>query len=154
MASSSGCPGETFRPNPARAGGSDPEPWRVLVVDDEPDVFAVLEMAVGGERSRGRVIELEWSASGASARQRLAAGEVFDLLMVDIVMEHASAGLDLIQWVLAEFGDQRPRMVVLTGQPGDVDERLARFLPGVDAFILKTDAEWDRLLAVLDGLLG
>lgn len=146
------CP-TTLRPDHSAPQGAAPAPWRILVVDDEPDVYAVLEMALGGERVEGRPLELTWSSSGAAARGRLQAGEAYDLLLVDIVMEHASAGLDLIQWVLGAYGETRPVMVVLTGQPGDVDERLARFMPGVDAFILKTDAEWDRLLAVIGGLL-
>src|SRR5881628_1660149 len=80
-----GVPAETVRP----AG----PPWKVLIVDDEPEVHQATMFALSGLAIAGRGIEFLHAASGAEARALLAHEKDIALMLLDVVMETEDAGL-------------------------------------------------------------
>jgi diguanylate cyclase (GGDEF)-like protein len=105
----------------AQAPGGDP--WRVLVVDDDPDVFRVTELSLKRLRFRDRAVQLLTASSGGAARVHLKNERDIAVALIDVVMETETAGLDLIRAIRTELGLTDMRIIVRTGQPGQAPER-------------------------------
>jgi len=99
------------------------KPWRILVVDDEPEVRSVTRLVLGGFELDGRRLEIVEAGSGHEARAILSRDSRFELLIVDVVMETESAGLDLVKFVREELKNRFVRIVLRTGHPGQAPER-------------------------------
>src|SRR5215469_18214471 len=79
------------------AEAHDGDPWRVLVVDDDPDVFRVTELSLKRLRFRDRPVQILTASSGGTARAHLENEHDIALALIDVVMETETAGLDLIR---------------------------------------------------------
>ena len=103
-------------------------PQRILVVDDEPDLCEILCFNL---ESEGFATKHCFSAEDALAL--LDGGESFDLLLLDVMMEHMS-GLDLAKQLRAR-GDNTP-IIFLTAL-GTEEDLLRGFDAGGDDYIVK-----------------
>jgi diguanylate cyclase (GGDEF)-like protein len=103
--------------------GYGDDPWRVLVVDDDPDVFRVTELSLKRLRFRERAVELLTASSGDAARACFSQERDIAVALIDVVMETETAGLDLIRTIRTEFGLSDTRIILRTGQPGQAPER-------------------------------
>jgi diguanylate cyclase (GGDEF)-like protein len=108
---------------------SEQPTWRVLVIDDDPDVHAATRFALSGTRILGRHIELWHAHSAAEARAVLATDLEPAVILLDVVMETPDAGLALIDHIRHDRGLTATRIVLRTGQPGYAPEHetLARY---------------------------
>jgi CheY-like chemotaxis protein len=98
------------------------EPWRVLVVDDDEEVHLVTRLTLRGLEVEGRPVCLHSAKSRAEAQEVFASGPPFAVALVDVVMESATAGLDLLRWVRQDLGERATRLLVRTGHPGLLEE--------------------------------
>ncbi|MGB1558782.1 MAG: serine/threonine protein phosphatase, partial [Oceanococcaceae bacterium] len=67
--------------------------WKLLIVDDEPEVHRVTELALDDFRFQERPLELIHVYSGAEAIRALDAQPDIALVLLDVVMETDHAGL-------------------------------------------------------------
>ena len=104
-----------------------PHAIHVLVVDDDPDVRAMLTMVLA--RSPMTVSE---AVSGTEAMERLARG-AFDIALVDVHLPDHS-GLDILRW--ARDADVDVETIVLTGH-ADVETAVEAMRLGAYDFIAK-----------------
>jgi DNA-binding NtrC family response regulator len=104
-----------------------PDAIHVLVVDDDPDVRAMLMMVLA--RPPMTVSE---AVSGAEAMKRLARG-AFDVALVDVHLPDHS-GLDILRW--ARDADVDVETIVLTGH-ADVETAVEAMRLGAYDFITK-----------------
>jgi response regulator RpfG family c-di-GMP phosphodiesterase len=100
-----------------------PKPWRLLVVDDEPDIHAVTRLALGKVSFKGREIEVLSAYSGAQGFDMLASEPDIALVLLDVVMETDDAGLRLARRIREELHNNLVRIVLRTGQPGQAPEQ-------------------------------
>jgi signal transduction histidine kinase/CheY-like chemotaxis protein len=109
----------------ARPGAPAVPRARLLVVDDEPLVGAVLERTLGEEH------EVVVCGGAREALDRLARGETFDLVLSDLLMPDLT-GMDLHAELSRTHPDLTRRMVFLTG--GACTEAARAFLarPGME----------------------
>jgi len=110
---------ETAEPNATQ------KVWRILVVDDDKEVHAVTRLALGDMRFDNGRVEIV-SAHSAQEAQALMAKDRrnrFALAIVDVVMENATAGLDLVKFIRGDLGNSIVRIYLRTGQPGHAPER-------------------------------
>ncbi len=121
------------------------EPWRVLIVDDEPEVHSITRLALGDCEHLGRGIEFLCAHSGAEARALLARETGIALAYVDVVMETDTAGLDLIHHIRNELGDKAMRIILRTGQPGIAPERQVIRDFDINDYMAKTNSSADKL---------
>ncbi len=124
-------------------------PWRVLVVDDEPDVHRITARVLGDYRFRGRGLSLISAYSAAEARQRLAEIDDIAVIIVDVVMETERAGLDLVRHIRNERGDRLVRIVLRTGQPGSAPERDVILAYDIDDYREKSELTAPRLFTMI-----
>ena len=94
---------EPASPTPVR-----PRPARILIVDDEPDILALLDEVLSRE---GYTIER--AASGREALEQVA-GQRFDLVISDVRMPDGD-GRELYRALCAQHPELARRVLVLTG---------------------------------------
>jgi response regulator RpfG family c-di-GMP phosphodiesterase len=107
--------------------GTQPRPprhvWKVLVVDDEPDVRTMTRLCLKDFRFASRELQFLEAASAAEARALLAEHSDIAVALVDVVMETDDAGLQLVNYIRNELGNSLIRLIIRTGQPGMAPER-------------------------------
>lgn len=127
--------------------------WQILVVDDEPDVHAVTDLALRNKRWRGRKFATTSAASAKEAEKILEAkGDIFDVAFIDVVMETDHAGLDLVR-TIRRTCERSLRIVLRTGQPGIAPEEKVLNDYDIDAYLAKPDATPERLYSLLRSAL-
>ena len=97
-------------------------PWVVLVVDDEPAVHDVTRLVLGVFSFEGRAVELLHAYSGEQAAEILRQRPDIAVVLLDVVMETETAGLDLVDRVRRELNNRRVRIVLRTGQASQLSE--------------------------------
>lgn len=127
------------------AGGFGDPPWKVLVVDDEPDIHDVTKLALRDFRYHGRELRLLRAESGQEARSVVDSTPEIALIILDVVMESDHAGLDFARWLRDERGILDTRIVLRTGQPGQAPERQVILGYDINDYKAKSELTADRL---------
>lgn len=97
--------------------------WRVLVVDDEPDVHRITRMVLTGFQFDSRRIELISAYSGEEAREIMQNHNDIAVALLDVVMEEDHSGLEVARYIREELHNRFTRIVLRTGQPGQAPEQ-------------------------------
>ncbi len=98
-------------------------PWKVLIVDDEPEVHNVTRLVLGNFRFDDRRLQFLSAYSAAEARELLKTHQDVAVVLLDVVMESEQAGLQLVRSIREELGNPFVRIVLRTGQPGQAPEQ-------------------------------
>ncbi len=128
-----------------------PVPWKVLVVDDEREVHAITQLAVGGLSLDGRPIALLDAHSAEEAKVMLHQHPDVALVLLDVVMEREHAGLELARWIRVELNNRAIRIVLRTGQPGSAPEQRVMLEYDVNDYRAKTELTAQRLVTTILG---
>ncbi|QYK03458.1 DUF3369 domain-containing protein [Shewanella zhangzhouensis] len=96
--------------------------WKILVVDDEPDVHTVTKLALSRFKLEGRSLAFINAYSGEQAKEILNNETDVAVAFIDVVMESDHAGLELVRWIREELKNRTMRIVLRTGQPGQAPE--------------------------------
>ncbi|MBI3503826.1 MAG: DUF3369 domain-containing protein [Proteobacteria bacterium] len=140
---------ETVEPGPAvQASGRT---WRVLVVDDDPEVHAITELALRGAEFEGVPVEILSVYSGVEARELLRSERRtrIALILLDVVMETEHAGLDLVRFVREDLKNMIVRICLRTGQPGSAPERAVIVDYDINDYKAKTELTAQRLFTTV-----
>jgi len=122
-----------------------PEKYRVLVVDDEQDIHAVTKLSLKGLKHAGRGVELLSAASGKEALELLRANPDVAVMLLDVVMESDSAGLEACKAIRNELGNRFVRILLRTGQPGAAPERQTIDDYDIDGYLPKAEISATKL---------
>ncbi len=125
------------------------EPIRVLVADDEPDVLAVTRLSLRGMRHGGRPVQLIPVTSGAGTVSAMRADPGIAVILLDVVMETDSAGLEACRAIREELGNRYVRILLRTGQPGAAPERATIDDYDIDGYLPKAELTTNRLYAAV-----
>lgn len=124
-----------------------PETYRILVADDEPDVAAVTRLGLRSMRYRGKVVEIASVPTGREAVDFIRQHPDTAVLLLDVVMESLTAGLDACRQVRSELGNRFIRILLRTGQPGIAPEKKAIDEYDIDGYLPKAELTSTRLYA-------
>jgi len=116
-----------------------PNPWKLLVVDDELDVRRLTTINLRGFVFEGRGLQLIEAGSVAEAKALLDAHPDIAVALVDVVMEADDSGLKLVEHIRNERGNALMRVVIRTGQPGMAPEQFVIENYDIDDYRDKTD---------------
>ena len=119
--------------------------WKLLVVDDEPDVRSLTRLNLKGFRFAERDVEIIEAGSAAEARSVLAEHPDIAVALIDVVMESDDAGLLLVEYIRKTLGNLMMRLVIRTGQPGVAPERYVIDHFDIDDYKDKTELTAQRL---------
>ncbi len=123
--------------------------WKVLIVDDEEEIHVVTRLALHDFSFGGRNLEFISAYSGAEARQVIHDNPDVAIILLDVVMETDSAGLDVAQYIRQELGNHFVRIILRTGQPGLAPERRVLKVYDINDYRAKTELTQDRLFSVI-----
>lgn len=128
--------------------------WCVLMVDDDAEVHTVTRLALRGYEFQGRSLEFISAFSGKEGQQMFEDRKDIAVALVDVIMERALAGLELVDYVRHTLDNHRTRIVLRTGQPGMASRADTIDKHEIDDYKEKTELSIQKLRALLDSQLG
>lgn len=129
--------------------GTGVKPWKILIVDDEPDVHVATKLALKGFQFDSRPLEFLEALSGAAARRVLADHDDIAIILLDVVMESDDAGLNLVDFIRNDLDNHMVRIVLRTGQPGQAPEREVIVRYDINDYKEKTDLSATKLFTLM-----
>jgi len=127
--------------------------WKVLVVDDEPDIHALTRLNLRDFSFAERPLQILSAHSAAEARQLLVEHDDIALALVDVVMETDDAGLQLVRHIREQLNNVLIRLIVRTGQPGAAPERYVIDNFDIDDYKDKTELTVQKLYTAVRSAL-
>ncbi len=96
--------------------------WRIMIIDDDPDVHSATTFALGSLEIQHRSLSFLHAYSAAEARDILSNETDIAIILLDVVMEQEDAGLQLVSHIRKTLGLADVRIILRTGQPGYAPE--------------------------------
>ncbi|MCG8018698.1 MAG: PAS domain S-box protein, partial [Candidatus Thiodiazotropha sp. 'RUGA'] len=135
-----------FAPEPKEQHHSlDRLPWKILLVDDEPDVHAALKLAFQTIIGEGQPVEVLEADSAAEAKKVLLQHDDIALILLDVVMESNQSGLELVQWIRDELKNQSIQIILVTGQPGYAPQNEVITRYEINGYLLKSELTNEKI---------
>lgn len=122
------------------------ENWKILVVDDDPDVHEATEFALKGEVILGRKLQFIHANSGEECLDILDLNLDTAVILMDAVMETRDSGLQAVRAIREDRHMHQIRIILRTGQPGDVPELDTIHLYDINDYKTKSELTRNRLL--------
>ena len=107
-------------------GGEPPEQgprWKIAVIDDEPAVHDGTRFALSDYKLNGQGLEIVSAYSAAEGRELMRKHPDVAVVLLDVIMETDTAGLDLVEFIRSDLKNDTVRIILRTGQPGQAPER-------------------------------
>jgi response regulator RpfG family c-di-GMP phosphodiesterase len=123
--------------------------WKVLIVDDEPEVHAVTKLALSDFSFQGKNLEFISAYSGAEAKKMIEAHPDAAIMLLDVVMETDDAGLLVARYIREELHNHYVRIILRTGQPGQAPERQVIVNYDINDYKSKTELTAQKLFTVV-----
>lgn len=124
-------------------------PWKILLVDDEPDVHKATKLVLKNVRIDGRDMLFSDAYSANEAKQLLRENPDYAAALVDVVMESDDAGLELVRYIRNELKNHSLRIILRTGQPGYAPEIRTIADYDINDYRAKTELTQTRLYTSL-----
>lgn len=131
------------------AATSQLPPWKILIVDDEPDIHIVTQAAFQGLKFADKPLKIFQAMSGSEAREILIAEPDIAVAFIDVVMETDDAGLKLVDFIRNECQNQLIRLIIRTGQPGAAPEKDVVERYDIDDYKDKTELTAQKLYTTI-----
>ncbi|MEA2861254.1 MAG: hypothetical protein QOC72_3293, partial [Methylobacteriaceae bacterium] len=128
-------------------------PWKVAIIDDDPAVHEGTRFALYDYSLNGSGIALLSAYSAEEGRRLLRDHCDIAVILLDVVMETDSAGLDLVGFIRNELKNQTVRIILRTGQPGQAPERRVIVDFDINDYKAKTELTADKLFTTLTAAL-
>jgi CheY-like chemotaxis protein len=123
--------------------------WKVAVIDDDPAVHDGTRFALWDYALNGQGIEILSARSAAEGRELMRANPDIAVVLLDVVMETETAGLDLVEYIRRDLGNELVRIILRTGQPGQAPERRVIVEHDINDYKAKTELTADKLFTAL-----
>ncbi|NMH58803.1 DUF3369 domain-containing protein [Alteromonas ponticola] len=123
--------------------------WKVLVVDDEPEVHAVTKLALSDFILNGKRLKFISAYSGSEAKKRFIEHDDIAVVLLDVVMETDEAGLEVAQYVRDDLDNHFTRIILRTGQPGQAPEKHVIINYDINDYKSKTELTAQKLFTVI-----
>jgi PAS domain S-box-containing protein len=121
--------------------------WKILLVDDEPDIHAALRIALQNIVIEDRLLEILESDSSSQAKQILQSNDDIALILLDVVMENNQAGLELVEYIRKQLNNHIIQIILVTGQPGYAPQQKVISEYEINGYILKSDLTNEKIFS-------
>ena len=129
--------------------GAELQPWRVLVVDDDPDVHEATRFGLAHVSILGRPLELLHAYSSAQALALLEHESDIAVILLDVVMESDDAGLRTVGVIRERLKLENTRIILRTGQPGQAPEADTITRYDINDYKTKSELTQNKLFTTL-----
>ena len=129
--------------------------WTILIVDDEPDIHSITQMALKRFTFEGKKLKFLNAYSSAEAKKVVESNDDIAIIFLDVVMESDDAGLQFAKWLRNEHKNDFVRVILRTGQPGQAPEEKVIMDYDINDYKQKTELDRKRLFTtVVSALRG
>ena len=128
--------------------------WKLLIVDDEPEVHAVTTLAMRGFVYEGKPIELLHAYTGLESIEVMRQQPDVAIVLMDVVMETDHAGLDAVRAIRKDLKNSFVRIILRTGQAGQAPERDVVTSYDINDYKEKTELTASKLFTMVYTALG
>lgn len=125
------------------------EYYKVLIVDDEPDIHSVTKIALLGFTFDGNGLQILNAYSAKEAERVLLEHPDTAIILLDVVMETEDAGLLLIDVIRNKLNLKNTRIVLRTGQPGQAPEQKVIVQYDINDYKSKSELTSQKLFTLL-----
>jgi PAS domain S-box-containing protein len=132
---------------------ADEKPWKVLIVDDEPEMHLVTTMVLSGYTFKGRPLEFLSAYSSQDARAAITDNPDIAIILLDVILESERAGLALVEYIRNEIGNTRARIILRTGLPGQVPENTIILEYDINDYKSKQELTYQKLFTTITSAL-
>src|ERR1700682_2491597 len=127
--------------------------WKIAVIDDEPAVHEGTRFALSDYQLNGQGLEILSAYSAAEGRQLMRSHPDMAVVLLDVIMESDTAGLDLVEFIREDLKNDTVRIILRTGQPGQAPERRVIVDYDINDYKAKTELTADKLFTSLTAAL-
>ena len=120
--------------------------WRILIVDDEPEIHKVSQLALDNLDVLDKRLEFLNAYSGAEAMEMLKKEKDIAVILLDVVMETDDAGLKVVKQIREDLDLHDVRIILRTGQPGYAPEEQVVMQYDINDYRTKTELTRNKLL--------
>ncbi|MGB3867695.1 MAG: DUF3369 domain-containing protein [Xanthobacteraceae bacterium] len=135
------------------APSSPARKWKIAVIDDDPAVHEGTRFALSDYVLNGQGLDILSAYSAAEGRELMRKHTDIAAVLLDVIMETDSAGLDLVEYIRNEIRNETVRIVLRTGQPGQAPERRVIVDYDINDYKAKTELTADKLFTSLTAAL-
>lgn len=122
---------------------------RILVVDDEEDIHQITKISLKGLRYLGKRLEFLFATSGSEAVEVMRRESDIGVVLLDVVMETNTSGLEACRAIREELGNRMVRILLRTGQPGAAPEKNVIQEYDIDGYLPKAELTSVRLFTAV-----
>ena len=127
--------------------------WKIAVIDDEPAVHEGTRYALADYHLHGQGLQILSAYSAVEGRQLMRSHPDVAVVLLDVIMESDTAGLDLVQFIRGELKNDTVRIILRTGQPGQAPERRVIVDYDINDYKAKTELTADKLFTAMTAAL-
>ncbi len=127
--------------------------WKIAVIDDDQAVHDGTRFALYDYVLEGRSLELLSAYSAEQGRALLRDTADIAVVLLDVVMETETAGLQLVEYIRRTLKNEAVRIILRTGQPGQAPERDVIIGYDINDYKSKTELTAAKLFTALTAAL-
>src|SRR6516225_5936302 len=127
--------------------------WKIAIIDDEPAVHEGTRFALSDYQLNGQGLEILSAYSAAEGRELMRRHPDVAVVLLDVIMETDTAGLELVEFIRSELKNETVRIILRTGQPGQAPERRVIVDYDINDYKAKTELTADKLFTSLTAAL-
>lgn len=124
----------------------DGQQWKILIVDDDPEVHIVTRMVLEEIEFDGRRVNLLSAYREKDVVSALTADPDIALIILDVVIDTQTSGLDLVRHIREDIGNRLVRIILRTGQPGMAPESKVIIDYDINDYKEKTELTSQKLI--------
>ncbi len=125
------------------------ETYKIIVADDDEEIHRVTKMILRDFEFEGKKLEFIDTYSGIETIKVLEEVNDVAIVLLDVVMEKSTAGLEVVEHLRNILKNNITRIVLRTGQPGEApEEKIIRDFD-INDYRLKTELTVKRLNTTL-----
>ncbi|XZN99119.1 MAG: adenylate/guanylate cyclase domain-containing protein [Microcoleus sp.] len=123
--------------------------WKVLIVDDEIEIHHITKLALKDFTFENKLISFVSAYSGKEAKEIIKQNQDIALILLDVVMETEEAGLEVVKYIRDILDNQIVRIILRTGQPGQVPEDVVIVSYDINDYKTKTELTNKKLFTTV-----
>lgn len=127
--------------------------WKILVVDDAPEVHQLTRMVLSDYSFSNRSLEFISVYTGSEAKTIMAEHSDVAVILLDVVMETDNAGLEVVRYVRNCLQNRFVRIILRTGQPGYAPENRVVMNYDINDYKEKTELTSQKLFTSITSAL-
>ncbi|MGB3789261.1 MAG: hybrid sensor histidine kinase/response regulator [Phormidesmis sp.] len=131
------------------AASSSQQTWKIMLVDDEPSVHQATKIALKFFTFKGRSLSFVSAYCAEEAKRLIARNPDTVLILLDVIMHTQDAGLEVAKYIREELRNNIVRIVLRTGQPGQVPEESVVVNYDINDYKTKLELTQEKLFTTI-----